>query len=50
MLLHPDEAAGGLLPPPAEAAWTAEGALHLAEVLPEALDDLRSAIRARFQP
>jgi hypothetical protein len=32
----------------AEAAWTAEGALRLAELLPERLDDLREDILARF--
>jgi hypothetical protein len=32
----------------AERAWTAEGALALAELLPERLADLREAIRARF--
>jgi hypothetical protein len=30
------------------AAWTAEGALRLAESLPEGFSDLRAAIRARF--
>jgi hypothetical protein len=51
MLLHPDEPTRqsyGLLPPPAEAAWTAAGALRLAELLPEAFDDVRTAIAQRF--
>lgn len=35
--------------PPAEVrAWTAEGALELAEILPERLADLRDAIVERF--
>jgi hypothetical protein len=32
----------------AEAAWTADGARRLADMLPEALADLRAAIRQRF--
>jgi hypothetical protein len=32
----------------AEAAWTAEGARRLAELLPEALGDLRAGIQQRF--
>jgi hypothetical protein len=32
----------------AEAAWTADGARALAEMLPDALADLRIAIRQRF--
>src|SRR5947208_7108809 len=49
MLLHPDDRIEGVLLPPAEAAWTAEGALRLAESLPERFDDLRAAIYARFR-
>jgi hypothetical protein len=51
MLLHPDEASPGdygLLPPPAEAAWTERGALHLAGLLPDQFAELRRAISARF--
>jgi hypothetical protein len=48
MLLRPDDARAGMLPPPAEAAWTADGTRRLAELLPQAFDDLRAAIRARF--
>jgi hypothetical protein len=32
----------------ADEAWTATGAAHLADILPDRLDDLRAAIRARF--
>lgn len=32
----------------AEAAWTADGVRRLAEMLPDALSDLRAAIRQRF--
>jgi hypothetical protein len=32
----------------AEAAWTADGARRLADMLPDALGDLRTAIRQRF--
>jgi hypothetical protein len=32
----------------AEAAWTPAGALLLAEILPERLDELRAAIMTRF--
>jgi len=31
-----------------DAAWTAEGARRLAEILPERLSDVATAIRARF--
>jgi hypothetical protein len=48
MLLHPGDESAGLIPPPAEAAWSTEGALQLAELLPEAFDDLCAAIRTRF--
>lgn len=34
----------------AEAAWTATGARHLAEVLPDELEDLRTGISERFGP
>jgi hypothetical protein len=37
-------------PVSAEAAWTADGARRLAELLPERLDSLRTDIRARFGP
>jgi hypothetical protein len=50
MLLHPDESSDDpLLPPPAEAAWSAEGALRLADLLPDRCADLRAAIYARFR-
>ena len=32
----------------ADAAWTAEGAIKLAEILPERLDDLRRDILKHF--
>jgi hypothetical protein len=52
MLLWPDEPSqrGRISSDPvrADAAWTSDGALQLAEILPERLDDLRSAIIARF--
>jgi hypothetical protein len=52
MLLWPDEPSerGRMTfdPIQADEAWTAEGALRLAELLPERLDDLRAAIVARF--
>lgn len=52
MLLHPDDppSDNGLLPTPAEAAWTDRGAIELAAGLPEQFADLRSAILARFAP
>jgi hypothetical protein len=34
----------------ADAAWTPGGALRLAEILPERLEDLRAAITTRFVP
>jgi hypothetical protein len=34
----------------ADAAWTAEGAIQLAEILPERLADLRADIVRRFAP
>jgi hypothetical protein len=48
MLLWPDEAARRVFPSPAECAWTAEGAVRLAESLPETFGNLRAAIYARF--
>jgi hypothetical protein len=49
MLLCPDEdSEGRLLLAPAEAAWSAAGALRLADSLPDRFDDLRAAIHARF--
>lgn len=53
MLLWPDEPATrhssrGFGQRQADAAWSAEGALALAELLPERLEDLARALRARF--
>jgi hypothetical protein len=52
MLLWPDEpSARGRVsfdPVRADAAWTAAGALRLAEILPERLEDVRIDILARF--
>jgi len=48
VLLHPGHDRRDLSPDPAEAAWTADGARHLAELLPESLNDLREAILQRF--
>jgi hypothetical protein len=52
MLLWPDEPSErgrvSFEPRRAEDAWTAAGALRLAEILPERLDDLRAAILVRF--
>jgi len=53
MLLWADERAerrARLAPLQADEAWTIEGALQLAEILPERLSDLRAAILARFSP
>jgi hypothetical protein len=51
-LLWPDESRGQFYPDfeprQAEAAWSADGALALAEVLPEQLADIAEALRARF--
>lgn len=50
MLLRPDGFVDhqGAVPLPAESAWTAAGALRLAEILPGDLEDLRTAITTRF--
>ena len=52
MLLWPDEPSERTQvteePVRADAAWTRDGALRLAAMLPERLDDLRDAIVARF--
>jgi hypothetical protein len=51
MLLWPDEPRARTavaFDDQADAAWTAYGALRLADVLPERLNDLRNALRARF--
>jgi len=50
MLLRPDGFMDhqGVDPLPAESAWTAAGALQLAEILPGDLEDLRAAITTRF--
>jgi hypothetical protein len=52
MLLWPDEPSQRQRitsdPVQADVAWTREGAMRLAEVLPGRLDDLRAAILARF--
>jgi hypothetical protein len=51
MLLWPDEPTTRHMPTDrrcAEAAWTADGALALAELLPDRLADLRDGILARF--
>lgn len=52
MLLWPDETLQrgriSFDPVRADGAWTPDGARRLAEILPERLDDLRSAIVARF--
>jgi hypothetical protein len=52
MLLWPDEPwqRGRISSAPvrADAAWTPDGALRLAEILPERLEDLRAAIGTRF--
>ena len=54
MLLWPDEpferGQQSFNPIRAKAAWTCDGALRLAELLPERLGDLRVAILARFAP
>jgi hypothetical protein len=47
--LYPTEPAWDQLAPPrAEHAWTADGALHPATLLPDQLSDLRDAIQRRF--
>ena len=38
----------GVVPLPAESAWTVAGALQLAEILPADLENLRTAITTRF--
>jgi hypothetical protein len=52
MLLWPDEPSErgrvSVAAVRADAAWTAAGALRLAEILPERLDDVRADILARF--
>jgi hypothetical protein len=49
MLLYPVEAKEDIHSPvQPEAAWTADGALRLADLLPDAFDDLRQAILRRF--
>jgi hypothetical protein len=52
MLLYPDEPSergkSSFEPQRPEAAWTAVGALRLAELLPDRLDELRADIIARF--
>jgi hypothetical protein len=52
MLLWPDEPwerhKVSFHPRRADAAWTAPGAVQLAQLLPDRLDDLRAAIRTRF--
>jgi hypothetical protein len=53
MLLYPDEPSErgriSFETLRAEAAWTAAGALRLAEILPDRLDELRGDIMARFR-